>query len=193
MSDDVVPDPSPESPKPSVARAIVPVLTELGAWMKTLASAAVYATLIITFVFQIARVDGQSMQPTLEDQDRLVVNKLAYRLHQPQVGDIVMLYYPFDPDKALVKRIVAGPGDTLRSVAGRVYRNDVLISDESVPESFRANDSWGPQTVSPGHYFVLGDHRNNSFDSRAWGFVPRKYIVGKIEMRWWPLDHARRF
>jgi signal peptidase I len=161
--------------------------------MRTLASAAVYATLIITFVFQIARVDGQSMQPTLEDQDRLIVNKLAYRLHAPQIGDIVMLYYPFDPDKALVKRIVAGPGDTVRSVAGRVYRNDVLISDESIPEGFRTTDSWGPQIVSPGHYFVLGDHRNNSSDSREWGLVPRKYIVGKIELRWWPLDHARRF
>ena len=190
--DDSISDPGAE-PLESRRRTIVPILNELGVWMKTLASAAVYATLIITFVFQIARVDGQSMQPTLEDHDRLIVNKLAYRMHAPQIGDIVMLYSPFDPDKALVKRIVAGPGDTIRSVTGRVYRNDVLISDDSIPEGFRTTDTWGPQVVSPGHYFVLGDHRNNSSDSREWGLVPRKYIVGKIELRWWPLEHARRF
>ena len=100
---------------------------ELLAWFKTLVSAAVYATLIVTFGFQVARVEGQSMAPTLEDQDRLIVNKLAYRLHEPQVGDIVMLYYPDDPEKSFVKRVVAEPGDTIRSVDGRVYRNDVPL------------------------------------------------------------------
>jgi signal peptidase I len=193
LSDDQVRPPDPEPTGSRFGRAAGSVLTEFGLWMRTLASAAVYATLIITFVFQIARVDGQSMQPTLEDQDRLIVNKLAYQLHPPQIGDIVMLYYPLDPDKALVKRIVAGPGDTIRSVAGRVYRNDALIPDKSIPDNFRTTDTWGPQIVSQGHYFVLGDHRNNSSDSREWGLVPRKYIVGKIELRWWPLDHARRF
>ncbi|HET9368872.1 MAG TPA: signal peptidase I [Vicinamibacterales bacterium] len=194
-TDGLVPDASTTSePRPSwLARAFAPILIELAQWMRTLGSAAVYATLIITFVFQIARVDGQSMQPTLEDQDRLIVNKFAYRLHAPQAGDIVMLYYPFDPEKALVKRVVAGPGDTIRSVAGRVYRNDMPIPDDAIPESFRTTETWGPQIVKPGHYFVLGDHRNNSSDSREWGLVPRKYIVGKIELRWWPLGHARLF
>ena len=108
------------------------------AWFKTLVSAAVYATLIVTFGFQVARVEGQSMVPTLEDQDRLIVNKLAYRLHKPQVGDIVMLYYPVDPDKSFVKRVVAEPGDTIRSVNGRVYRNDVPLRDDFIPEEYQS-------------------------------------------------------
>ena len=121
---------------------------ELVAWFKTLVSAAVYATLIVTFGFQVARVEGQSMVPTLEDQDRLIVNKLAYRLHDPQVGDIVMLYYPEDPDKSFVKRIVGEEDDTIRSVNGRVYRNDVPLPDDFIPEEYRsAGDTWGPEIV----------------------------------------------
>src|SRR4026208_2579941 len=95
------------------------------AWLKTLGSAAVYATLLITFVGQVARVEGTSMAPTLQDQDRLIVNKLAYRLADPKVGDIVMLYYPLKPEKAFVKRIIAEEGDQVRIVDGRVFRNDV--------------------------------------------------------------------
>jgi signal peptidase I len=166
---------------------------ELVAWFKTLASAAVYATLIVTFGFQVARVEGHSMAPTLEDQDRLIVNKLAYRLADPQVGDIVMLYYPEDPDKSFVKRIVAEPTDTIRSVEGRVYRNDVPLPDDFIPEEFRQRDTWGPEQVKRGYYFVMGDHRNNSSDSRTWGQVPKKYIIGKVQLRWWPINHARIF
>jgi signal peptidase I len=162
-------------------------------WFKTLASAAVYATLIVTFGFQVARVEGQSMAPTLEDQDRLIVNKLAYRLHDPQVGDIVMLYYPVDPSKSFVKRIIAEPGDTVRIVDGRVYRNEVPIDDSYVPEAYRSHDDWGPEVIPEGYYFVMGDHRNNSSDSRHWKFVPKRYIIGKVQVRWWPLPHARLF
>jgi signal peptidase I len=166
---------------------------ELIAWFKTLASAAVYATLIVTFGFQVARVEGMSMAPTLQDQDRLIVNKLAYRLHDPQVGDIVMLYYPLKPEKSFVKRVIAEEGDQVRIVDGRVYRNDVLIDDSYVPPEYRSHDDWGPQVIPEGYYFVMGDHRNNSSDSRHWGFVPKKYIIGKVQLRWWPLDHARVF
>ena len=92
------------------------------AWFKTLASAAVYATLIVTFGFQVARVEGQSMAPTLADQDRLIVNKLAYRLGPPRRGDIVMLYYPINPDKSFVKRVIAEEGEDVRIVDGTVLR-----------------------------------------------------------------------
>lgn len=166
---------------------------ELFAWLKTLASAAVYATLIVTFGFQVARVEGQSMAPTLADQDRLIVNKLAYRLGEPQVGDIVMLYYPVDPDKSFVKRVIAEENDQVRIVDGRVYRNDVLINDDYVPPELRGHDDWGPEVVPPGYYFVMGDHRNNSSDSRHWRFVPKKYIIGKVQLRWWPIPAARVF
>ena len=102
---------------------------ELLTWFKTLASAAVYATLIVTFVCQVARVEGQSMAPTLENQDRLIVNKLIYRLGEPQRGDIVMLYYPVNPDKSFVKRVIAEEDDKVRIVDGKVYVNDVPLED----------------------------------------------------------------
>ena len=166
---------------------------EIIAWFKTLASAAVYATLIVTFGFQVARVEGQSMAPTLADQDRLIVNKLAYRIGEPRRGDIVMLYYPLNPDKSFVKRVIAEEGDTIRIVDGRVYVNDVPLRDDFVPPEFRSHDDYGPTVIPEGYAFVMGDHRNNSSDSRHWGFVPKKYIIGKVQIRWWPLPTSRVF
>ena len=187
-----------ETPGTHAAAAVGPttiarVGEELLAWVKTLTSAAVYATLIVTFGFQVARVEGQSMAPTLQDQDRLIVNKLGYRLSDPQIGDIVMLYYPVDPDKSFVKRVVAGPGDVIRSVEGRVYRNDVPLPDDFIPREYQSLDTWGPEEVPAGYYFVMGDHRNNSSDSRTWHYVPKKYIIGKVQIRWWPVNRARIF
>src|SRR6266498_6038139 len=166
---------------------------EIVAALQTLVSAAVYATLIVTFGFQVARVDGLSMAPTLEDHDRLIVNKLVYELGDPRPGDIVMLYYPVNPEKMFVKRVIAKEGDTVRIVDGHVYVNDIPLRDEYVPAEFRSHDDWGPQVVQQGYYFVMGDHRNNSSDSRHWGPVPKKYIVGKVKVRWWPLQDARIF
>ena len=169
------------------------VRDELIAWFKTLVSAAVYATLIVTFGFQVARVEGMSMAPTLEDQDRLIVNKFAYRIGEPHRGDIVMLYYPVDPDKSFVKRVIAEEHDTVRIVDGNVFVNEAPMKDDFVPEEYRAHDDWGPQVIPEGYYFVLGDHRNNSSDSRHWGFVPKRYIIGKVQIRWWPVPTARLF
>ena len=170
------------------------VREELVAWLKTLLSAAVYATLIVTFGFQVARVEGQSMAPTLADQDRLIVNKFAYRfLADPRRGDIVMLYYPLDPNKSFVKRVIAEEGDVVRIVDGKVYVNDTPMRDEFVPPEFKSHDDYGPTVVSDGYYFVMGDHRNNSSDSRHWGMVPKKYIIGKVQVRWWPISTSRLF
>ncbi len=166
---------------------------ELIAWVKTLVSAAVYAVLIVTFGFQVARVEGQSMAPTLEDQDRLIVNKLIYRIGEPRRGDIVMLYYPLNPDKSFVKRVIAEEGDTVRIVDGRVYVNDIPLKDDYVQADYRSHDDWGPQVIPEGYDFVMGDHRNNSSDSRHWGMVPKKYIIGKVQIRWWPVPTARLF
>ena len=161
--------------------------------LQTLVSAAVYATLIVTFGVQVARVDGLSMAPTLEDHDRLIVNKLVYELGKPRPGDIVMLYYPLNPEKMFVKRVIAREGDTVRIVDGKVYVNDLPLHDDYVPAAFRSHDDWGPQVIQQGYYFVMGDHRNNSSDSRHWGMVPKKYIIGKVQLRWWPVPTARMF
>jgi signal peptidase I len=186
----------PAPPDPGRTRPgfhLTHVREELVAWVKTLMSAAVYAVLIVTFGFQVARVEGQSMAPTLEDQDRLIVNKLVYRIGEPRRGDIVMLYYPLNPEKSFVKRVIAEEGDTVRIVDGRVYVNDIPLKDDYVSSEYRSHDDWGPQVIPEGYYFVMGDHRNNSSDSRHWGMVPKKYIIGKVQLRWWPVPTARVF
>ena len=129
------------------------VKEELVAWVKTLVSAAVYAVLIVTFGFQVARVEGQSMAPTLEDQDRLIVNKLVYRIGEPRRGDIVMLYYPLNPDKSFVKRVIAEEGDTVRIVDGRVYVNDIPLKDDYV----------APEYPQPRRLGTAGDSRGLRF------------------------------
>ena len=179
--------------KPTTAERLQAWHDEFWAWVKTLASAAVYATLIVTFGFQVARVEGLSMAPTLEDQDRLIVNKLIYRIGEPRRGDIVMLYYPLNPEKSFVKRVIAEENDTVRIVDGQVYVNDVPLNDDFIPEEYRSHDDWGPQVIPEGYDFVMGDHRNNSSDSRHWGMVPKKYIIGKVELRWWPVPSSRLF
>ena len=166
---------------------------EISAGVQTLFSAAVYATLIVTFGFQVARVDGLSMAPTLEDHDRLIVNKLVYEIGDPRPGDIVMLYYPLNPEKMFVKRVIAKEGDTVRVVDGRVFVDDMPLHDDYVPAEFRSHDDWGPQVIPEGYYFVMGDHRNNSSDSRHWGMVPKKYIIGKVQLRWWFVPTVRVF
>ena len=160
---------------------------------QTLLSAAVYATLIVTFGFQVARVDGLSMEPTLEDHDRLIVNKLVYELGDPRPGDIVMLYYPPNPEKMFVKRVIAKEGDSVQIMAGRIHINGNPVADDYLTDEWRSHDDWGPDVVKPGYYFVMGDNRNNSSDSRTWGPVPKKYIVGKVKFRWWPLQDAKIF
>ena len=192
-------EPLPLPAEPAPARGgryeafLVRAGEELVAWLKTFASAAVYATLIVTFGFQVARVEGKSMEPTLLDQDRLIVNKAIYKFFDdPQPGDIVMHYYPADPDKSFVKRIIAEAGDTVRIEDGTVYVNEVAFPD-AIPPQYRSHEDYGPEVVQDAYYFVMGDHRNNSSDSRTWGQVPKKYIVGKVQLRWWPLADATMF
>ena len=147
------------TPALPAASRVAQVQEEFVAWIKTLFSAAVYAILIVTFGFQVARVEGQSMAHTLEDQDRLIVNKLVYRISEPRRGDIVMLYYPLNPDKSFVKRVIAEEGDSVRIVDGRVYVNDIPLQDDYVSAEFRSHDDWGPQIIPGG--LLLRDGRSS--------------------------------
>jgi len=161
--------------------------------IRKFAFASVYTTLAIRFGFQVARVDGFSMAPTLEDQDRLIVNKLAYEFSDPHIGDVVTFYYPPDPSRMFVKRVIATEGDTVQIVNGRVLVDNLPLRDDYVMPAYRDHDNWGPRVIGQGYDFVMGDHRNNSSDSRDWGLVPKKYIIGKVTIRWWPLYDATLF
>jgi signal peptidase I len=143
--------------------------------------------------FQIARVEGQTMAPALNDQDRLFINTQVYRVGDPAIGDIVMLRYPLDPEKLFVKRVIASDGDELQIVNGLVLRNGGRVDEPYVLHANRGQDDWGPMVVPDGTYFVLGDNRIDSADSRIFGFVPRDYVLGRVTSRWWPLSALRRF
>jgi signal peptidase I len=146
---------------------------------------------VTTYLYQVARVEGAAMSPTINDQDRLIVNKRVYLAGDPAIGDIVMLRYPRDPEKTFVKRVIATGGDEVRIVGGIVFRNGRETDERYL--TYRSQDQWGPEIVPEGTYFVMGDRRDNSSDSRHWGFVPREYVLGRVTVRWWPLSARRRF
>jgi len=156
-------------------------------WAKSIALALIVALLLQQFVFNISVVEGQSMEPTLEDSDRLFVNRAVYLLHPPARGDIVILKNPRDrrEGKYLVKRIIGIPGDQVEIRNNRLYVNGELYDDPSAWAPVPAGD-YGPLTVPVGHYFVLGDNRGNSLDSRYFGLVPERLVKGRAEFIVWP-------
>ena len=143
---------------------------------------------LITFVAQAFRVQGTSMLPLLADGERIVVNKFVYRFQPIQRGDVVVFWYPKDPSVSFIKRVVGVPGDTVELRTGALYVNNVRVEEDYLKPAFRDDDSYSPVTVPKGFYYVLGDHRNSSNDSRSWGEVPEKYIYGKAIFRFWPLS-----
>lgn len=145
--------------------------------------------LIITFVYQPVRVEGTSMQPELRDQDRLFINKFAYHFENITRGDVVVFHYPRDPSKSYIKRVIALPGDTLRIVDGQVFVNDKAVAEPYVPERYRDDRSLPEVMIPPSEYFVMGDHRSISSDSRDFGPVPRNLIYGKAAFVYWPADN----
>jgi signal peptidase I len=145
---------------------------------------------IIIFLYQPVRVEGTSMLPRLEDQDRLFINKLAYRVGEIHRGDVVVFLYPHDHEKSYIKRVIALPGDELRIDHGQVYVNEALVEESYVPKLFE-DDRSQPEMKIPAHeYFVMGDHRSISSDSRDFGPVDRDLIYGKAAFVYWPMDQA---
>ena len=145
--------------------------------------AAVVSSWTTLVVGQVATVEGHAMEPTLSDGASIIVNKLAYRTATPARGEVVMLRYPVRPNKYFVKRVIGVDGDKVRIEEGRVFVNDVPRADDEVAADARSYDHWGPQMVPDGYCFVMGDRRNNSSDSRHWGMVPTKYVVGRVAYR----------
>jgi signal peptidase I len=148
--------------------------------------------LVIQYAVQTVHVLGSSMYATLENNDLLVASKISYKLHPPQRGDIV-IFKPPDPDvRDFIKRVIAVPGDRLRIDHGVVYINGGVLQEPYLPEKWTYNNTW-PATgqdyvIPPDHYFVMGDNRNHSSDSRVFGPIDASSIVGKAEIRIWPLN-----
>jgi len=149
--------------------------------------AVLFCFFLITFVAQAFRVQGTSMLPMLEDGERIIVNKFVYRFHPIEHGDVVVFWYPKDPSVSFIKRVVGVPGDTVELKNGVVYVNNKRQQEDYLKPQFNDGDTHAPVEVDRGYYYVLGDHRNSSNDSRNWGEVPEKYIYGKAVFRFWPL------
>jgi signal peptidase I len=146
----------------------------------------------ISFAVQAVHVEGLSMFATLDDNDYLIANKIDYRLHAPQRGDIIILRPPTDNSKDFIKRIIALPGERLLISDGIVYINGHKLDEPYLPEAWTTLNNWGGpdgQVVPPNDYFVMGDNRNRSQDSRIFGFIGRDRIDGRAWFRIWPLNH----
>jgi signal peptidase I len=159
-------------------------------WLRDLVVSVVASALIIIFLYQPVRVEGTSMLPVLEDEDRLFINKLAYRVGEIHRGDEVVFLYPRDHEKSYIKRVVALPGDDLRIDHGTVYVNGQPVKEDYVPRRFEDDRSQPEMMVPPHEYFVMGDHRSVSYDSRDFGPVERDLIYGKAAFVYWPMDQA---
>jgi signal peptidase I len=153
-----------------------------------LSVAVLFCFFLISFVAQAFRVQGTSMQPLLSDGQRIIVNKFVYRFRPIDRGDVVVFWYPRDPSVSFIKRVVGLPGDSVELRRGVLYVNGRRVEEGYLAPGFRDHDSEPPVEVERGHYYVLGDHRGSSNDSRNWGEVPEKYIYGKAVYRFWPLS-----
>jgi signal peptidase I len=180
------PQPAPVSRTASVWGAL--------SWVRDLAFSVLIAVILIVFIYQPVKVEGTSMMPTLTDQERIFINKFTYHfgLGDIQRGDMVVFWFPLDPQKSYIKRVIGVPGDIVSIDAGQVFVNNGALTEPYVPEDYRDRVSYEQHRVPPGEYFVLGDHRSSSSDSRTWGFVKREAIYGKAVFVYWPFEKIGR-
>jgi len=180
--------PASDVPTPVLSRRSP--LTSLATWSRDLLISVVMAVLVILFLYQPVKVEGTSMMPSLVDQERIFINKFVYKygIGDVQRGDMVVFWFPVDPTKSYIKRVIGLPGDAIEVDNGTVFVNGKALQEDYVPDEYRDRMSMSPYTVGADEYFVLGDHRSSSNDSRSWGAVPRHYIYGKAVFVYWPLN-----
>jgi signal peptidase I len=159
-------------------------------WLRDLILAALSAFIVISFFYQPVEVEGTSMLPRLENHDCIFINKIIYRVAPVRRGDIIVFHYPLDPAKSFIKRVVGLPGDWVAIKDGRVYINGKRLNEPYIPAAYLGHDDCPRVHVAPNHYYVLGDHRGYSDDSRTWGALPRRYIYGKAAFIYWPLNQV---
>jgi signal peptidase I len=170
------------------------VLREIKEWSRSLLWGAIFVYFFTSYVFKAYKVEGRSMQHLLQNGERIFVNRLIYRLDDIERGDIVVFYHPAEPKDFFIKRVLGLPGETIDVRRGKIFVNNHPIDDHFVPPYFRSRENVKSMMIPIGHYFVSGDHRNQSYDSRAWAnepdkspFVPEQYIMGRASFRYWPL------
>jgi signal peptidase I len=187
---EITPEEEAVSTVPNIAKQGGSGRGAMHSWLRDLVISVVVSAFIIIFLYQPVRVEGTSMLPVLEDQDRLFINKMAYRVGEIHRGDVVVFLYPHDHAKSYIKRVIALPGDELRIDHGQVFVNGRKVIEQYVPARF-SDDRSQPEMAVPAHeYFVMGDHRSISSDSRDFGPVDRDLIYGKAAFVYWPMDQA---
>jgi len=162
---------------------------EIRVWTRDLLIAIGLALVIIVFLYQPVKVEGTSMAPLLSDQERIFINKFVYRFEPIQRGDVVVFWYPLDHSKSFIKRVVGLPGETVQIRQGAVYVDGKFVPEPYVPPQYEDPSDFGPKLVPPDSYFVMGDHRISSNDSRVFGAVASRYIYGRAVFAYWPVDH----
>jgi signal peptidase I len=176
-------------PNPSEKPPLRQLRRELRGWTRDLAVALGLAIVIMIFLYQPVKVEGTSMNPLLSDQERIFINKFVYRFEPIERGDVVVFWYPLDRSKSFIKRVVGLPGETIEIRSGDVYVNGRELPDQYVPANYLDGSNYGPRRIPQGNYFVMGDHRDSSNDSRVFGPVAQRYIYGKAVFAYWPVDH----
>jgi len=161
-------------------------------WARDLLVSLAISAFIIIFLYQPVKVEGTSMMPGLEDQERIFVNKFVYRWEPIERGDIVVFRYPRDTSKSYIKRVIGVAGDRIRIENGKVFANGEALDEDYVPSDYADARSYGEVKVPPNSFFVLGDHRTMSNDSRDFGPVNERYIYGKAVFGYWPMEKLGR-
>jgi signal peptidase I len=191
MTETPNPDPNQEQQSPRTTEQ--PQENPWVETLKTLVTAGILAIGIRTFVAEARYIPSESMLPTLEVHDRLIIEKISYHFKDPKRGDVVV----FNPTEilqqqnykdAFIKRVIGLPGDTVQVKGGHVYVNGKQLEEDYINQA--PDYEYGPVTVPENHYLVFGDNRNNSYDSHYWGFVPREKLVGKAFVRFWPFNRV---
>ena len=181
--------PNPGTPNSPEQVSLPPLRRELRSWTRDLAVSLGLAIVVMIFLYQPVKVEGTSMNPLLSDQERIFINKFIYRFEPIERGDVVVFWYPLDRSKSFIKRVVGLPGETVEIRMGRVYINGEDLTDQFVPSTYLDGSNYTPRKIPDSEYFVMGDHRDSSNDSRVFGPVQRQFIYGKAVFAYWPVDH----